>query len=589
MSVGTASKNQANNARARQQCARNKKELKKLEKAESELAKTKPAPGSDEEKRKQKLSNAIAKKKSNLDRQNTLLDKLTKTDSKQDRKNLKDQIDKLQQEAKASKLKTTTGGDVCIKCELVKGKIVSAEILDGSDTKTLSGTGVQYVNLNRDAKWVDGKYVKNIDRLSQLIRVKIKFDRPGHHSFRLKLVPGGKNAKYTAAELARNGAFKHHTGVLADRTLANGEKIVSAVMNIASAGDNTYKIEAEDIEGTKKKSKGEVKTDRLVYFREFKMDHANVKPATNIGKFKSAFKECFITMEQLGSEKITHLPNVGTNTGDLQQLIHDAFIASPANAKAPYALALVYTDHLAVKRDNRSLATPAAVPVGPGKPAVTIAVKGSGLTNPAVADRYLWKNLVPGEGWLEDATYHPSDGSASIDVAAKCIAVGGDMSKQVKIDVTGLPAGTGIIRIKVNWVDRMRGGLALGSNNVAIVCTRAWWKTKTNDAQVHVMIHEVGHQVQMVPDGTGIRPDKVATHYWGGNKAANPTKSDKGHVGDHCYNGNADGQARYDASADRDNAICVMYGSTKDANQTFCANCKPSARKVDISGGWATV
>jgi hypothetical protein len=90
------------------------------------------------------------------------------------------------------------------------------------------------------------------------------------------------------------------------------------------------------------------------------------------------------------------------------------------------------------------------------------------------------------------------------------------------------------------------------------------------------MVHELGHTVGMVANGTGKLPDAVATLY----------TSAKGHVGNHCYNGNADGQARYDSATDSANSTCVMYGAT-NGKSAFCDNCAPAVRKLDICDGWS--
>ena len=576
-----AEQRKENNQRALQRKERNNRELGKLKDAEDKLNKIDPVPGSDEETRKKRMLKSIAKKKKNLQRQNQLIDEYTKSKSSKKRKAIKKRLDRLKKsDQKSKQLAQTPAGAIAVKCQVIKANLTKVEFLDGSDSKILTGEGKQYVNLPREDKWVDPKFAKNIDRLGQKVRVRVEFDKPGHHSFKLTLIPGGNNAAYSDSEKSRNGGFK-----ISDptpfKTKSNGKAIVETMV-IAAAGDDTYEVEGEDLNGTKKKASGKIKTHRLVYYKEFRMDHANVKEATNLAQFESAFDDCFIKMESLGKTTMTHQPNIGSNadTNTFRNNLHTAFVGSNANDKTPYAVAIAYTDHLAVKRPNQLLTTPEQ-DVGPGKGPVTIDVKGPGITNPAVKDRYLWINLVPGEGWLESAEFFPSGGGPSVDVKDKCTAVAGgnpNMRKQVRVDVSSLPAGKGIIRLRVNWVDRMRGGLALGGNNAALVCTRAWWRDMSNNKQVHVIIHEVGHKVQMVADGTGISPDKVATHY----------DSSKGHRGNHCYNGNPDGQARYDSATDRSNATCVMYGST-NPNMAFCGNCKPAVRKVDLKSGWTTI
>ncbi len=597
----TSSTKSKDNAAMSARKERNEKELEKLDKAQAKLEAKSPKPKSGS--KDALLLEAIKKKKEALKTQNKLIDKFLKSNSKSKRANLKKEIE----ESELPPFPYAKAGSICVKCLEKKAKLTKVDFLDGSDTKTLSAEGKQFVNLplnvskkgplrslttsSQVKKWVSSKFAKNLDRVGPSVRVKAEVSPalPGIPVY-FRLVGSSNNAKYSNSktnlakqELKRNSNFDDDTAKPDKPWVAleftNQKGIAIARLKVSQAGGNEYEIEAKTLDGTKKKGAAKIKTDRLVYYKEYKMDSPKVKEASSLGKFKDAFEKGKITLESIGKTKMTHIPNIGTDTSAFVTELRDAFDGSDAPQKEPFVIAIAYTDHLAVKRENKMLSS-SVVNVGPGKPAVRIQVKGDGLTNPAVKTRSLWMNLVPGESWLVDAEFHPQGGGATTDLKAKCkaVPVGADNCSTVEVDVSSLPAGSGVVKVTVNWVDRMRGGLALGNNNAALVCTRAWWRDKPNDEQVHVMIHEVGHKVQMVADGTGIRPDKVKTHY----------DSSKGHVGDHCYKGNADGQARYDAPTDAANAQCVMYGST-NPNLEFCGNCTPAVRKVDLSGGWSSI
>jgi type VI secretion system secreted protein VgrG len=141
----------------------------------------------------------------------------------------------------------------------------------------------------------------------------------------------------------------------------------------------------------------------------------------------------------------------------------------------------------------------------------------------------------------------------------------------VDVDVTGLPAGTGTVTITVNWVDRMRAGLA-SSGNLVIICTRAWWQNESTANQNQVMIHEIGHMFGMVADGSGKLPNQTAKQY-----------SARGHRGSHCYSG-LTLRATF-ASGSNSASDCVMFGST-NGKAAFCSHCAPAVRKIDICDGW---
>ena len=120
----------------------------------------------------------------------------------------------------------------------------------------------------------------------------------------------------------------------------------------------------------------------------------------------------------------------------------------------------------------------------------------------------------------------------------------------------------------------MRGGLSFNGTNLVCICTKSWWRAKNGAKQNQTMIHEIGHQFNMVAQGTGSGPDKVATQYTG-----------KGHVGSHCYNG-CGVQANY--SSHTASSTCVMFGAGNGKN-AFCANCAIAMKKQDISGGFGSL
>jgi hypothetical protein len=143
----------------------------------------------------------------------------------------------------------------------------------------------------------------------------------------------------------------------------------------------------------------------------------------------------------------------------------------------------------------------------------------------------------------------------------------------VKVDVTGLPAGKGTIKVKVNVVDRMRAGLSFPGGNLICICTKAWWQDLSAPEQNATAIHEMGHKVGMVADGTGKLPDKVATYY-----------DAKGHVGPHCHFDLPVQDSYSGASGNK----CVMFGAIdENGPSAFCVKCLPAVRKLDLSAGWS--
>lgn len=457
-------------------------------------------------------------------------------------------------------------------------KIVSVAFLHGDDKTELGRTGKHFVNLPRDAKWADGTHVANIDRLSQKPRVKARFNVKGKHKFKVKYEytphadPGVAVDKrgYTTAEKGRNNNFKHQDKEKSYTTDADGTKIITDDFFVNAAGKDEYKLIAKDESDTEVRSQ-KIVGHRLVFYKEIKMK--TVSAAANLTTVETEYAKHNIKLVSLGSVEMDHMPNISTgDSATFKTKARTAYSGSNAKAKEPYVVAIGYTDHLAVK-DASQVVVKSGVAVGPGKPDVVIPiVDGSGNS------KFLWNNIVPGEKWFVSAKFLKNGGTAGTDdvtiTEANCTGVadaayGADYLNKVKVTVTGLAAATGTITLTVNWVNRMRGGLSFGGGNLVCVCTKAWWRTESSASQNQVVVHEMGHKIGMVADGTGTGPDKTAKHYSG-----------KGHIGNHCHQGLA-----VKASYATDTGTCVMFGATH-AKTAFCDDCKPAVRKQDLSAGW---
>lgn len=462
--------------------------------------------------------------------------------------------------------------------EEVVAKILSVEFLDGTDDKILGAEGKQFVNLPYEDKWVDGVDVLNKDRLGYKPRIKVKFDKTGSHSFKLKFVAEGTNASFSDDEKTRNSKFKYQDKEISYSTKDDGSVIITDFF-VAIAGDDVYSLSATDDKGTTVKSTGKIRTLRMFNYVEIKMKGL-ASIASSLSTVEAEYTSNFMKLKALPSVEMDHIENIGSSTTTFSTKAKTAYLTSDGTKNEPYTLAIGYTDHLAVKGSGKVL-TKADVEVGPTKLAVNIKIVGAGDTNPAIRSKYLWKNIVTGEDWFVSCKFLKDGGDAKTDTVdiekAKItpVEIRTDMSCEVNISVDHLPAGKGTITLTVNWVDRMRGGLAIGSGNLICVCSRAWWQNVSTADQNQVIIHEMGHKVGMASKGTGILPEKISTYY----------DDSKGHVGSHCHNGIPDSQARFDNAADGALAVCVMYGATS-SKTAFCGVCKPIVRKLDVTSGW---
>jgi hypothetical protein len=461
-----------------------------------------------------------------------------------------------------------------------KQKIVSIELLRGETVQT--GIVNQYVNIKRDAKYVDGTDITHIDSLGQKLRLKVKFDIAGTFNFKVKLTPDTTNAVYSADEKTRNPNFKYSSDEIEFITDSNGEKVIDADKVFTSpAGGDIFTISAKDDEGNEVTAAGEVKTERMLYYVEAKMNGL-VTCANNLDVFKNEYIKHGITFHNLPSVLMPHMENIGANDGNtFKNNVQTAYSASQGPGKNPYCVVIAYSDHLAVKDVNKEI--PLSNVQGGISTPINIIIKERDVSSDIDRQYALWNNLVTGEDWFVECFFLKNGGNAVTDKVTiqknKCIPMQTSgyptgYFGSVNIDVSGLPSEIGTVTLKVNRVNRMRAGLSFGGTNIVAICTKAWWQAKTTQNQNEVIVHEVGHQFKMVPDGSGKLPDKTTNFY----------DSSKGHVGNHCHTGIPTGQAQYNSQTDGALSQCVMYGAT-NGHSDFCSDCAKAVKKMDLSNG----
>jgi hypothetical protein len=464
-----------------------------------------------------------------------------------------------------------------------KPKLVAVEIPNNS---VLAAKGMQYVNLTpADDKWKDGTKLTNQNRQTQTPAVLVRFDKPGVESFKIKVVPGGSNAAYSAAEEGRNANFTYEKTEKTYSTDADGTKTITD-LQISCAGKDVFSYSAVDSYGNRASSV-EIETIRRVYLQELKMP--GVPAANTLATFTGEFANHGIELVQLPSQAMTRIENVGQDTSTFETEARKAYVASGCSAKEPYVVALAYTGHLAVKEEPPAIVK-TGVEVAPGKRPVEIAIVGPNATTGALQSKSLWKNIVAGEKWFIKAEFVREGETSAVEIPEALVTAVADDSTvpddctTVKIDVAKLTdlihanplrkafarlsPFKGAISLKVFIVNRMRGGISIGGGNLICVCTRAWWRDESAADQNQTMVHEMGHKIGMVPDGTSL--DATPNQYTG-----------KGHRGSHCHAG-LGVLADYGGVA---GSTCAIFGATNGVS-AFCADCATAVKKVDLSGGW---
>ena len=112
-------------------------------------------------------------------------------------------------------------------------RLVSVEWLDadhaewsGRPTTELAvSPGRQLVNFPRDFWW-ELMGVAKYDRLGHLPPVRVRFNRPGNHRFRIRVTCNPAGTDYTATEPPRSPAHFQYTRNLEDRTDPDGTRVL---------------------------------------------------------------------------------------------------------------------------------------------------------------------------------------------------------------------------------------------------------------------------------------------------------------------------------------------------------------------------
>ena len=230
-----------------------------------------------------------------------------------------------------------------------KPKIISVCIL-GRDDQEILGKCIQYVNIEKDERYVDEDIGVYLNQLGKYIKCKVKFDQKGVHNFKIKLTPR-KTITYTGGE--DNDNFKYESNVFDYTTDENGEKIVESLF-LSCAGGDTFVVSATYNDKTKHSM--EVKTQRLMYYIEARMP--GMDTITSTRDFESEYAQHGIKFHKLGSFPITWMENIGNKDDELAFLgnVEKGYSIWEGQKKDP-CVVVAYTGHLAVKGSAKRLET----------------------------------------------------------------------------------------------------------------------------------------------------------------------------------------------------------------------------------------
>jgi hypothetical protein len=462
---------------------------------------------------------------------------------------------------------------------------------------------IQFVNLpTRDSSYASG-LADSSGQIGPVLSMKFTCKKGALTGWRIRLKQtGADNAVYTNAELKRNPRFKGGlTAIVSNKGLADGT--YEDVFNLPAAGGNEYQLEYLYQGQVKLSGATTIKTRRALWYQVMSMAGVAAKPVAAMeAEFLKEDRKHFVKLQRKGGSAT--IPKIGivVDKADEATLCTELAKVYTLRPFGKHAFAVCYVDYIGKPGDElvdkgfavSANGTVAKLQQAPG---------GAGYL-PILLKQDLWRNLGDARPWrkgLPDCTFESADKSISIAIPAslerdpavpKRYAHGGYRGIRLKLDAAALKqvtdagkAGTIFCRFKVRIANSFSNGLSYSTVNLVLVAVRARWEDRTDASIGQTLIHEIGHKIGMVADGSAGRlaPDRPPFYY----HQDLPAFAGTTHAGRHCSKG-----ATYDlgTKAWSGNPQCVMYGAGHSQRPaSFCEDCSKALRKLDLSSAALTV
>lgn len=405
----------------------------------------------------------------------------------------------------------------------------------------------QWVNLTVDETWLgDGPTRKA--GMGPEVTMNVRFSKKARHTFHLTKEPDSANAAYSAKELAAVpvaswGNFSRRRYVTGD------DGTLKVKVPVGVAGGDKYKFTAEDDKGNK--SSVEVETRRLLYYQAVKMHGATVSAGT-LRQFETHFwnegEKLYVKMVEVnaGSRPIIGYVNVDPDDPGRMAIVREQARARWGRKNSPYCFVIVLVRKLCLFGDEEKT-LPAATPGG---------------VSTITTDQPLATVADPDVPFVQEVIWIPEGEFAIYFIDPDKVRMTGECTAAV--DTSDLPRVPGRLSYRFRVIAGQLGGRSYGNTNLVIVATEYHnGNPKPASKVLHVVNHEVGHKIGMVPS--------AQSSYYSG----------RGHRGRHCYTGTALLPTFRDATL-ASRPSCVMFGDTRSSSHHFCNLCLSSLRKLDL-------
>lgn len=482
---------------------------------------------------------------------------------------------------------------------------------------------LHWVNLARkDVFAKDG--IPSVHRTSQWVGVAVRFQEISGEDFKMRIVPwppGGGNAVYSENERKRNTNFRFWKIPLQRKEGKNKKVFLQECAHLRPSGGDQYKIEAKYGEKVVV-SPTILETRRRLYYEVISMSGGDC--LSSFADFEKTFEgkahKFFVEMKEKGGGRNGMKFLKTLRDGNTGEFFIAARKAYSIKEYEPFAVAVVFANYIADKKflsmeDIVDFSAPSKLvhPVTWNPFAFTRdVIQWSDfefvvdVKNAAGDTEYLWHGLDDQDDgnreWVKRAYFFPENGNAfRVDTAnislegSKKGSLGGYSQVRVKIPKEKVKEMMGVIKgslfLDLNVVDGFSGGLSYTQLNIIVICTKSWWERERQRDMFQVLVHEMGHKIGMVANGTGTGADKPAPDKPAGFYSNREDGKDyEGHRGPHCKVGCTYTEPTRREPSGHWSGVpgCVMFGATScgvsPSPATFCADCAKVVRKLDLDG-----
>lgn len=479
----------------------------------------------------------------------------------------------------------------CQTCPPSPLTLVTVEFTDLPDERAVfAGERPQYVNLRSDRHVAPDTPLASANQLRRTPPFLIKVTPPQAATVRVRLVREESTHNFPAGSARRSARerglahLQYAQSMRPMQTEADGELLVQPGLPVAAQAGFRYRVEAALAGSEPVRSTNAVEVRRRIYIRPVVLYRRGWPSA------RRAIIRVANRMRRLGID-IEVLPvHYGTARGVTLEADFSAYSTIGVQAQSRPESVSKHRPHVVSVVVGEFTLPRAQMSEVSFERVLTRQANGSFDALPWLdlrRDGQSYRLLpLPNQGALVGQAYAKLSGRPTAHLPASDVIGLEYFDNSVMLDLqsvalAGYTGNSITVGVKLKVFTYWFVGWAFGSTPVIYLNMRDGHRTDfpldSHDAAA-LLVHELGHMLWMTSDGRDSLPDAQAHHYGDFNN------NGRNHVGHHCSTGVAAGTALWSDAAQAA-ASCTMWGSLKQI-EAFCAECRTTLRKVDLSAGF---